>query len=88
MPKFRKKPVVIEAVQVKESIAILHPEIKDLLDRGTCLYTPRENCSVTIHTLKGDMVANPGDWVIKEVEGETYPCKDSVFQATYEKVED
>lgn len=60
MAKFRKKPVVIEAVQ---------------LTRRT-----------TIHTLEGDMVGEPGDWLITGVEGEQYPCKDSVFQATYEPV--
>ena len=37
-----------------------------------------------IHTLEGTMVANPGDWIITGVKGETYPCKDDIFRATYE----
>ena len=39
-----------------------------------------------IHTLEGDMVGEVGDWLIKGIEGEVYPCKDSVFQKTYEPV--
>lgn len=39
---------------------------------------------VTIHTLEGDMVGNPGDWLITGVNGEQYPCKDDIFQKTYE----
>jgi len=42
---------------------------------------------VTIHTLEGDMTAMPGDWIVSGVEGETYPCKDRIFRATYEPVE-
>jgi hypothetical protein len=40
-----------------------------------------------IHTLEGDMVADPGDWIITGVKGEVYPCKPDIFEATYEKVE-
>ena len=39
---------------------------------------------VTIHTLEGDMIGNPGDWLITGVNGEQYPCKDDIFQKTYE----
>ncbi len=39
-----------------------------------------------IHTLEGDMKANPGDWIIIGVEGEQYPCKPDIFEKTYEKV--
>ena len=41
---------------------------------------------VEIHTLEGDMVANPGDWIITGVKGEQYPCKDDIFRATYDPV--
>jgi hypothetical protein len=37
-----------------------------------------------IHTLEGDMTAEPGDWIITGVEGEQYPCKPDIFEATYE----
>jgi hypothetical protein len=40
-----------------------------------------------IQTLEGDMHANPGDWIIKGVKGEFYPCKPDIFAATYEAVE-
>lgn len=40
-----------------------------------------------IHTLEGDMTANPGDWIITGVKGEIYPCKPAIFDMTYEPVE-
>ena len=40
-----------------------------------------------IHTLEGDMVAEPGDYIITGIKGETYPCKPDIFMATYDKVE-
>lgn len=60
MPLFRKKPIVIEAVQLTREI-----EVK---------------------TLEGKMTGRPGDWLITGVNGEQYPCKDDVFQKTYEPV--
>ena len=41
-----------------------------------------------IHTLEGDMTAEPGDWIITGVAGEVYPCKDGIFRKTYEPVDD
>ena len=41
-----------------------------------------------VHTLEGDMKANPGDWIITGVKGEQYPCKDDIFKATYEEVKE
>lgn len=40
-----------------------------------------------IHTLEGDMIASPGDWIITGVNGEKYPCKPDIFEKTYEKVD-
>ena len=60
--KYRKKPIVIEAVRVVEA--------------------------EDIETLEGTMRADVGDWIITGVEGERYPCKDSIFRATYERVEE
>ena len=40
-----------------------------------------------IHTLEGDMVADPGDWIITGVKGEKYPVKDEIFKLTYEPVQ-
>ena len=41
-----------------------------------------------VHTLEGTMTAKPGDWLIKGIKGEMYPCKDDIFQMTYEAVDD
>lgn len=41
-----------------------------------------------IHTLEGDMVAAPGDWIITGIKGERYPCKPDIFEATYDPVGD
>lgn len=43
---------------------------------------------MVIHTLEGDMKAEPGDWIITGVKGEQYPCKDDIFRKTYEPVEE
>lgn len=40
-----------------------------------------------IHTLEGDMIASPGDWIITGINGEKYPCKPDIFKETYEKVD-
>lgn len=45
------------------------------------------NC-LLVPTLEGDMLARPGDWIIKGVQGEFYPCKSDIFEATYERVAD
>ena len=83
--KFRKKPVVIEAMQFTD-------EDKDLvLNWVTCNRYPGfefDNPTLVIQTLKGNMVAHLGDWIIKGVSGEFYPCKPDIFAATYEQVKE
>jgi hypothetical protein len=79
MARFRKKPVVIEAVQWRG----------DNSDAVIALGFPRplmtdENDALRIETLEGTMRASLGDWVIKGVKGEFYPCKPDIFEATYE----
>lgn len=83
MPKFRKKPVVIEAEQLT---------VKNK-DRAynfiTCNHYAdgdASNPSIRIETLEGEMTASIGDWIIKGVAGEFYPCKPDIFAATYEAV--
>ena len=78
--KFRKKPVVIEAVLYdgsKESIASVLR-----LGTGIGLFP---DC-LTIKTLEGTHRANIGDWIIKGVKGELYPCKPDIFEQTYEPI--
>jgi len=78
MAKFRKKPVVIEAEQFsKDSPLPFHKE-GVLCHDGTKWY---------ISTLEGDMTVSEGDWVIRGVKGEYYPCKPDIFEATYERSE-
>lgn len=83
--KYRKKPVVIEAVQWngRNASDILFFAGFDKKNIGD-LY---DGMPIVIHTLEGDMTANIGDYIIKGVNGEFYPCKPDIFEKTYEKVE-
>jgi hypothetical protein len=87
MPFFRKKPVVIEARQylgTPESALLLE---ESFIGRGNMggPYTDRTN--IDIFTLEGTMKADSGDWIIKGVNGEFYPCKPGIFEKIYEQVE-
>ena len=79
--KFRKKPVVIEAVQFDGENS---QEISTFM---SCQFPAMENGKMLIGTLEGVMSADVGDWIIKGVSGEFYPCKPDIFEKTYEKVE-
>lgn len=81
--KFRKKPVVIEAVQWKGN----NPEEIAALGGLRELEEDFMDNSLIIHTLEGEMKANINDWIIKGVKDELYPCKPDIFEATYEPVE-
>jgi hypothetical protein len=78
--KFRKKPVVIEAVLWNGDN---WHEIRDFM--GVASFVNRK---VEISTLEGVVTASIGDWIIKGVKGEFYPCKPDVFAQTYEQVEE
>lgn len=85
MQKFRKKPVVIEAVQITGAMFDdSHPNPEHIIG---LIYNPRHK-NVTIPTLEGVMRGEVGDWIIKGVNGELYPCKNDIFQKTYEPVEE
>ncbi len=80
MSKFRKKPVVIDAVQwTGKNVEEIH---KFIGEGGQY----NGGVSFQIFTLEGDHTANKGDWVIKGIKGEFYPCKPDIFDATYEAV--
>jgi hypothetical protein len=84
--KYRKKPVVIEAMQWAGGAAEATPVIQWVLDGGgTARYHERPD-RIRIDTLEGTMTVNPGDWIIRGVKGEFYPCKPDIFEATYEAV--
>ena len=80
--KYRKKPVVIEATQFDGTIesveSLMIPEVSQDLGSKT----------LQIPTLEGVMTASPGDFIIRGVNGELYPCKPDIFEKTYEKVEE
>lgn len=87
MGKYRKKPVVIEAYQLHAIDCNDCPEwLKDLFDHPHLCEI--HNDHITIKTLEGWMRASHGDWIIKGVKGEFYPCKPDIFELTYEKVID
>jgi hypothetical protein len=93
--KYRKKPVVIEAFQFTENLALNylcgdHKLLPFDLHVSSAEYHSDEkrvyNAYISIETLEGIMKANIGDWIIKGLKGELYPCKDDIFQATYDPV--
>lgn len=92
MKKFRKKPVVIEAVQwtgdnLRAVIDFtgLHPSAQQWSwDEYSDVV---KNEGLKIFTIEGAMLANIGDWIIKGVKGEFYPCKPDIFDQTYEPVD-
>jgi hypothetical protein len=84
MPKFRKKPVVIEANRLSvENMEQLEQWCGGAI-KGTKL-PPEQRC-IDIQTLEGEMRTNIGDWIIKGVNGEFYPCKHEIFVKTYDWV--
>ena len=87
MKKYRKKPVEIEAVQYNghNSWEIEQWSNKQVYSSPVLSDNPY-NLYLQIKTLEGVMTAIPGDWVIKGVAGEFYPCKNDIFLLTYEEV--
>jgi len=101
--RYRKKPVVIEAVRVPvwdgtssivrlvdECIAIAEwcGGFSHMMDPSAGVkFDPSAGVKAGIHipTLEGTMIASPGDWIIRGVQGEFYPCKPDIFTATYEE---
>lgn len=78
--KYRKKPVVIEAFEYRSGEQ--RDEVaQDVID-GNVRYP--EDGTMLIRTLEGEMLARPGDWIIRGVNGELYPCKPDIFAKTYE----
>lgn len=83
MSKFRKKPVVIEAEQYHEGPGYRLPfEEEGVLDYDED--TKRQ----TILTLEGRLTVSDGDWIIRGVKGEFYPCKPDIFKALYEEADE
>jgi hypothetical protein len=88
MAKYRKKPIVVEAHRLPDpdDLGALNAFSAWIEEVGFTEWESERHGEIVIRTLEGPMSAAEGDWIIKGVEGEFYPCKDSVFQATYEAV--
>ena len=89
--RFRKKPVVIEAIQWTgdnlEAIITftgLNDSVKDMPWDEYDVFV--KDKGLKIFTLEGPLMASVGDWIIKGIQGEFYPCKPDIFEQTYEKV--
>ena len=82
MAKYRKKPVVIEAIRwMTDNYEEIHEFVGDALD------TRDDGMGdLIIVTLEGAMIAKSFDWIIKGVNGEFYPCKPDIFEKTYDAV--
>ena len=91
--KYRKKPVVIEAIKwtglnVEECKQFTHDKAEYIYyDAGYKAGATQLAVDIIIHTLEGDMKVSVGDYIIKGVDGEYYPCKPDIFDKTYEVVE-
>lgn len=86
MARYRKKPVVIRAVQYLDTAESQKGIVALSRDGTTGRTLTFKVGELAIKTLEGTMVANVGDWVIRGVAGELYPCKPDIFVLTYEPV--
>ena len=82
MDKYRKKPIVIRAIKWDDNFSELMYKFPDL----KC--AQKRDDTLILETLEGTMTADMGDYIIKGIKGEFYPCKSDIFELTYEKVED
>ena len=100
MPKFRKKPVVVEAFHlvdlsyytVKEALKFMGCPLNTYRGLGEqpidkYMRTVWENNGLVIATLGGNCLARVGDYIIKGVKGELYPCQPDIFEQTYEEID-
>ena len=92
MAFFTKKPVTIEALQYPTdpfdnagAISVYEWVRQNSLGKTSAQIDPMSG-DLMIHTLEGDMRVSAGDWIIRGVQGEFYPCKPDIFKATYEEV--
>jgi hypothetical protein len=90
MARYRKKPVEIDAVPIADALASARHTWDDLpawlttaYDNGDVLFLDN---AILISTLEGQMRGEHGDWLVRGVQGELYPVKPGIFEATYEPV--
>ncbi|RNB59426.1 hypothetical protein EDM57_04600 [Brevibacillus gelatini] len=94
MAKYRKKPVIIDAVTVKEYIELNFKDFNGVHSyyakdgKMRLIRLNEDGKSLTIETLEGNMIADPDDYIITGVNGERYPCKPDIFHQTYELIKE
>ena len=81
--KFRKRPVTVEAMQITDAASVL--DIEEWINSSTVGFNTNPP-TIWIDTLEGRMEGKVGDWIIKGVNGEFYPCKNEIFIKTYQEV--
>lgn len=95
MMKYRKKPVEVEAVLLENSEASIERAVEfvynigmetSMLGRSSTIQQVKQEGGFIIRTLEGNMKANFGDYIIKGIQGEFYPCKSDIFESTYDAV--
>ena len=84
MPKYRKRPIVIEAVQFLGT----RESAEEVIAFCTVAIWGYKYKNMAIETLEGRMIVKPRDWIIKGVKGEFYPCRADIFKMTYEAIEE
>ncbi len=85
MPMFRKKPVVVEAIQWDGELSTYgRIQLMESADLDEQVAFCPDDDTLMISTIEGDMTAQLGDWIIRGVNGELYPCKPDIFAKTYE----
>ena len=82
--KYRKKPIVIEAYQFNGPDSFVNVPY----EFGHAIFPDTNSGEWRICTLEGELTVSKGDWVIKGIKGEFYPCKPDIFEKTYEAVQD
>lgn len=85
--RYRKKPIQVQALCFDGSMSSFL-KIKNLNEKYKIVYNfvNRYESYLIIQTLEGEMKANIGDYIIKGIKGELYPCKKKIFEQTYEAV--
>lgn len=87
MARYRKRPVEVEAIIFTDDAdRLMHLQEFIGCDTLKVSYEDPHNPKLVIETLEGSMTASIGDYIIKGVKGEFYPCKPDIFEKTYEEV--
>lgn len=83
MKKYQKKPVIVEAIQIN---SFDYDEMCEIVKWCNGLAIDEEDYVIAVPTLEGRMMAKSGDWIIKGIQGEFYPCKPDIFEASYMEI--